>query len=241
MSQQDRAAAVDETLSESDVAAYLRSCPDFFERHTPLLLRLKLPHQSGTSTISLVERQVSMLRQRNGDLERQLKDLVAVAKANNELIENIHELSLQFLSLDGLEDKLERLESSLRENFAAERAQLVLFRDADRQWIERPGFVRLFDRGDPVLRPFTTFLRTGRPRCGAMRDRQKSLLFERDADAVVSAAMVPIGENAKLGFLVIASGDADQFHPGKRMDFLTRLGDLVSAALESEYARSRRS
>jgi hypothetical protein len=241
MSQQKSEAIVGGAFSETDVAAYLRSHPDFFERHTPLLLRLKLPHESGTATISLVERQVSMLRQRNDDLERQLKDLVAVAKANNELVENIHKLALEFLEIDGLEAKLERLERSLRENFAAERAQLVLFTDTGRPRIERRGFVRPFDREDEALKPFATFLRAGRPRCGSMRDRQKELLFERDADSIASAAMVPIGEGARLGFLVIGSVDEDQFHPGKRVDFLARLGELIATALESEYARARRS
>jgi uncharacterized protein YigA (DUF484 family) len=65
-------------------------------------------------------------------------------------------------------------------------------------------------------------------------------LFERDADSVVSAAMVPLGVSARLGFLVIGSRDPDHFHPGKRMDFLGRIGELIAVALESEYARYRR-
>jgi uncharacterized protein YigA (DUF484 family) len=43
--------------------------------------------------------------------------------------------------------------------------------------------------------------------------------------------MVPLGKDAALGFLVIGSRDPDHFHPGKRMDFLSRLGELVAVAL----------
>ena len=80
------------------------------------------------------------------------------------------------------------------------------------------------------------FLRAAKPRCGPLRDRQK-YIFERDADTVTSAAFVPLGANASLGFLIIGSHDPDHFHPGKRMDFLARLGDLLGVALSDERER----
>jgi uncharacterized protein YigA (DUF484 family) len=240
MSQQKSGAVIGESFDETDVAAYLRSHPDFFERHTPLLLRLRLPHEAGAATISLVERQVALLRQRNGELERQLKNLVAVAKANDALVENIHHLSTKLMRVDGLAAKLEQLELSLREDFAAEHAVLILFKEPSLPELSRPGFARQLDPDDAELRPFTSFLRAARPRCGVLRDRQKELLFPRDGDSIVSAAMVPLGAAAKLGFLVIGSRDPDQFHPGKRMDFLSRIGELIAVALESEYERHRR-
>ena len=240
MSQQKSGAAIGDSFPEADVAAYLRSHPDFFERHTPLLLRLRLPHEAGAATVSLVERQVAMLRQRNGELETQLKNLLSVAKANDTLIENIHHLSTKLLRVHGLDAKLEQVESSLREDFSAEHAVLVLFKGEGVPEIARAGFARQLKTDDPDLRPFSAFLRAARPRCGILRDRQKEFLFARDADSIVSAAMVPLGAGAKLGFLVIGSRDPDHFHPGKRMDFLSRIGELIAVALESEYGRQRR-
>jgi len=51
---------------------------------------------------------------------------------------------------------------------------------------------------------------------------------------------VPLGPNANLGFLTIGSHDPDHFHPGKRMDFLARLGDLLAVALTDEREQSGR-
>jgi uncharacterized protein YigA (DUF484 family) len=233
MSQAKRQAVADEGFSESDVAAYLRSHPDFFERHVPLLGRMRIPHQSGSATVSLVERQVSVLRQRNDELEGKLADLVEVAKANNELVDHIHELAIAFIRKSGIEERLEVLESALREDFGAERAVLLLFEDESRPAISRPGFVKMIGRDDEALKSFSTFLRSARARCGPLRDRQKEILFEREADSIASAAMVPIGEGAKFGFLTVGSKDANQFHPGQRADFLARLGELVEIALDS--------
>jgi uncharacterized protein YigA (DUF484 family) len=239
MSQQKSGAAIGTTQSddfpESAIADYLKSHPDFFERHPLILLSIKLPHRTGGSAVSLVERQVSMLRQRNAQLERQFKDLVAVAKTNDALVEKIHQLGMKLMRAPDLPARLERLETGLREDFGAERAVLVLFGAQTPTTAVREGFVRRLAADDAEVKPFAAFLRAAKPRCGPLRDRQK-LIFERDADTVSSAALVPLGTDASLGFLVIGSGDPDHFHPGKRMDFLARLGELLSVALVDEHA-----
>jgi hypothetical protein len=237
MSQQKSGAATThgEEFPESAISDYLKSHPDFFERHPLILLGLKLPHRTGGTAVSLVERQVSMLRQRNAQLERQFKDLVAVAKTNDALVEKIHQLGLKLMRASDLPARLEALETGLREDFGAERAVLVLFADRAPATAQREGFVRRLSAEDADVKPFAAFLRAAKPRCGPLRDRQK-YIFERDADTVSSAALVPLGADASLGFLIIGSGDPDHFHPGKRMDFLARLGELLSVALVDERA-----
>lgn len=233
MSQQKSELVATETFSEESISDYLKSHPDFFDRHSSLLMGLKLPHETGGSAISLVERQVAMLRQRNGELERQLKDLVAVAKLNDALVEKIHRLSLKLMAETEIRGRLEVLERSLREEFLAERAVLVLFEPLPQdQHIAADAFLRIIDRQDPELRPFSSFLKSSRPRCGLMRARQRAFIFESEAEQIGSAAMLPLGEKAQQGFLVIGSRDAAHFHPGKGIDFLNRLGELVSAALQ---------
>jgi uncharacterized protein YigA (DUF484 family) len=235
MSQPQSGAAVGapltDSLSEDSIADYLKSHPDFFERHPVLVLGLKLPHRAGGASISLVERQVSLLRQRNAQLERQLKDLVAVAKQNDALVEKIHQLCLKLMRAPTLPARLAELETGLREDFAAERAVLVLFPEAPPEAVHE-GFVRRMSTDDVDVRPFATFLRAAKPRCGPLRDRQKNI-FDRDADSVSSAALVPLGPESRLGFLIIGSRDPDHFHPGKRMDFLARLGEVLAVAIRT--------
>lgn len=236
MSQQQTGAVIGTTVGEGfpedGIADYLKSHPDFFERHPTLLIGMKLPHRAGAS-ISLVERQVSMMRQRNAQLERQLRELVAVAKENDALVEKIHQLGMKIMRARTLPERLEQLETSLREDFAAERAMLVLFEGAAPASAMREGFVRRLPADAEEVRPYATFLRAAKPRCGPLRDRQKDI-FERDGENVNSAALVPLGADAKLGFLVIGSHDAEHFHPGKRMDFLARLGELLAVIIANE-------
>ncbi|MDH4047974.1 MAG: DUF484 family protein [Gammaproteobacteria bacterium] len=231
MSTQRKADFVDERLSEGAVHDYLKCNPDFFERHSGLLGILRLPHVTG-GTVSLVERQVSVLRQKDLKLERKLKDLLDVARANDLLTAKLHQLTLQLLAAGSLADTLGALETALRTGFSADQSILVLFGDpASFDDIRAGRFFKAVERDDPSLKAFDTFLNSHNPRCGQVRDVQRDFLFGRDTDEVGSAALIPLGKKAEVGFLAIGSVDKDRFHPGMSVDFLKRLGQLVAEAL----------
>ena len=218
--------------SDAAVHDYLESHPDFFERHNDLLDSLRLPHVTG-GTVSLVERQVSMLRQKDMKLERRLKELLEVARANDTLAEKIHQLALNLLGASTLEQTLASCEKALRAGFDADQAVLVLFRDPELfEDVDVGRFFRPISRDAPTLRPFDSFLSRGRARCGQVRDSQRDFLFGRDTDEIGSCALVPLGVKCDLGFLAIGSVDANRFHPAMSIDFVTRLGELVTAGLK---------
>ncbi len=217
-------------ITEDDVADWLRSQPDFFERHQTLLDTLRLPHSTGGPAVSLVERQVSVLRQNNLTLERKLRDLVEVARANETLAAKTHQLCLELLIAGDLAARVAILEDTLRTQFNTEQSVLVLF-DSGVDAKNAGRFLRIVSRKDDALAPFTTFLESSSPRCGRIRDSQRDFLFGEDNAEIGSAALVPLGPKSDTGFLAIGSRDADYFHPGKSLDFLTRLGELLGCAL----------
>ncbi|MBT8082359.1 MAG: DUF484 family protein [Gammaproteobacteria bacterium] len=232
MSTQPRAEFVAEELSEQAVHDYLAAHPDFFEQHAALLDRLNLPHASG-SAVSLIERQVSMLRQKDLKLERQLKDLIQVARENDVLAAKIHELALQLMAAGDLGSTVAAIEEALRSGFGADQAVLVLFGNADLfDDIDAGRFFRVVQREDESLSPFSTFLEGSSARCGRIRDSQRDFLFHQDANDIGSGALVPLGDDAEIGFLAVGSVDGDHFHPGMSIDFLTRLGDMIAVALK---------
>lgn len=231
MSTQRKPDYVDETLSEEAVRDYLEANPDFFERNSSLLSSLSVPHGSGEA-VSLVERQISMLRQKEIKMQRQLNDLVDVARANDTLAAKIHELGLQLLGAKELSATVSAVETGMRSGFGADHSILVLFADPTLfEDIDAGRFFRALPRDSSELKPFETFLEGNGPRCGQVRDSQRSFMFQDDSEEIGSVALVPLGENAGIGFLAIGSNDADRFHPGMSIDFLARVGDLVAGAL----------
>lgn len=232
MSTQRKADYPAHTLTEEAVHDFLADNPDFFERHGDLLGTLRLPHGS-IGTVSLVERQVSMLRQKDLKHERKLKELLAVARANDSLAAKIHQLTLRLLAADSLSAALASVEESLRTSFDADQSILILFGDPNEfKDIGVGRFLRTMPRDSEDLKPFETFLASTAPRCGQVRDAQRDFLFGRDTNEIGSAALVPLGHGAEIGFMAIGSADSHRFHPGMSIDFLGRLGELVAGALK---------
>ena len=66
-------------MNSEDVAHYLLNTPEFFEEHLETLAQITLAHPHGGRTISLGERQLLALREKNRVLEnRFLLDLIGM-------------------------------------------------------------------------------------------------------------------------------------------------------------------
>ena len=214
---------------EETVAHYLQQNPEFFENHLPLLARLRLPHARGSSTISLVERQVEVLRERHATLEQKLADFVTVARANDAVAEKLHRFTRRLLRAQTRQSAIEQLEASLREDFDSFHSVLVLIGAQDAVVPQR--FVRVVSADEANLKSFESLFTSGKPRCGQARDSQREFLFAADAPDIGSVALVPLGDHGSLGLLALGSTDRDRFHPGMSTDFLARLADLISDVL----------
>ena len=193
---------------------------------------MTLPHSTGGAAVSLVERQVSVLRQRNDSAESQLRELVEVARGNDELADKIHALAILLIAAGSRREIVDLLEQKLRMEFNADRSVMVLFGEEDIDSAAMGQFLRIADRTDEELGSFRSFLDGDSVRCGPVRDAQRGYLFGQDDCEIGSMALIPLGRRSDLGFIAVGSRSAEHFNPGVSIDFLSRLGELVAAALE---------
>lgn len=217
-----------DTLSAEAVAEFLAEHPDFFEANPQVATKLRIPHPSGDA-VSLIEKQVEILRKQNMQLERKLVDLIEVARANDAAVERIHQLVVALMEADDLPDLLHSLADRLRHRFGADAIKLILFRGETRQ-VEFGPACRL-ERDGPEVSEFQNVLRNGQPIVGRLRPRQLEILFEGHAPRIGSAALIPIGDRAEIGLLGIGSHSEDQFGPTLGTTFLVRIGEVLTTAL----------
>jgi len=222
--------SADSTSGDAPIAEYLRQNPDFFVRHDSLLAGLKLPHARSGATVSLVERQVEVLREKSQTLESKLTELVAVARANEQLVDKIHGFTRRLLGAASRQEAIARIEQSLREDFEVFSSVLVLF-GGGVMGIAADRFVSCVESKDPGLTGFESLFSSGKPRCGQVRDSQRDFLFGADSAGISSVALVPLGGKDAFGLLALGSPDRDRFNPGMSTEFLARLGELVGDAL----------
>ena len=159
--------------------SYLQRNPDFFERHQAVLARLRLPHARGGSTISLVERQIEVLREKQAALESKLAELVRVARANDAIAERLHRFTRRLLRAV---PRARPLRTSKRACARTSMPSTPCWCSSARRPDRRcRRFVRTVTADDPQLKSFETLFASGKPRCGQARDSQREFLFGPEA------------------------------------------------------------
>ena len=222
-------------VDEAAVASYLSATPEFFDRHAQLLAKIRLPDsRGGASTVSLLERQVEVLRERNRQLERKVKDFVDVARENDALGSRVLAMARRLIAARDRVAVVAAIEAALREDFGAGQSVLVLIAGRAPQGIAESRFLRVVPAEAPELKSFETLFSAGKPRCGQLRDSQREFLFGADAPEIGSVALVPLGGRGGLGLLASGSHDSQRFNPTMSTEFLAHIGELIAAALSGD-------
>lgn len=215
-------------LGPVEVADFLRRHPQFFQDHLDLLEILEVPHPSGVA-VSLVARQIDLLREKNRNLQLQLDEILRVARDNDTLRQRLHQLTLALLDATGLEDALGCLEWGLHQyfktDFVAVRITSPIFESPIK------GLLVPADSREWTL--FAPVLESGKPECGKPEPEQARFLFGENAAEVESQALVPLQHAGLHGVLAIGSRKHGRFQAGMGLLFLSQLGEILSARLAS--------
>ena len=99
---------------------------DFFEKNYEILSELKIPHESGTA-VSLIEKQLFLLREENQKINKQMCELIEIARQNNELALRMHQLILTLMGDNNPSETFSLMYESLKKNFHADKAVIRLF------------------------------------------------------------------------------------------------------------------
>ncbi len=201
------------------VVAYLARNPDFLVRHPELLAGLQVPH-GGSGAVSLIERQVAMLREQLATERRRLNHLVARAREYEQLSARLHDLTVALIVARDVDQACAALEEALRREFKADAVALKLF-----------PVDPLHRAGDPLVNAFIDFIDRDRCLCGSLRPEQTETLFGAAAEGILSAAVVPLRGHDYSGVLAIGSTDGQRFTPDMGTDLLERLGAIAGAKL----------
>jgi len=217
-------------IAEKDVVDFLQKHPRFFENNLDILSELRLPHPSGTA-ISLIERQVDVLRDNNFKLEQKLNNLIQIARDNDRLNGRIHKMALALMETNALDDVFYAVQVILRSEFNADTTTLRCFSaPKEATTLDDNSFL---ERDSELEKRFEKFFDKNKPICGPLDSTQAQFLFGDNAESIISAALVPItGQRNVLGMLAIGSFDINRFHPAMGTVFLTYIGEMIGRTLE---------
>ncbi|MBU6505700.1 MAG: DUF484 family protein, partial [Betaproteobacteria bacterium] len=179
------------TLTPESVAQWLKEHPDFFETRSALLADIQLPHPHGTHAVSLAERQLLALREKNRALEARLAELIGYAETNDGTSAKVHRLALALIRAGSLSAVLEAVRTLLQEDFTVPGMAVRLWGlPQDR---ERPEFSAASD----ALRDFVAELAA--PHCSHEAVLESAQWIGPEVDHPQSFALVPLRDTETFG------------------------------------------
>lgn len=203
-------------LTADQVAEYLSNHSNFFEDQQDLLLSLRLPHEHKNS-VSLFEKQASLMRDREARHHQQIKTLIGTARRNDQLLTHTRDLMVRLLNADTMQQVIETTQNCFLEQFGMDFATISTFND---RGVDQQEIVNgLTNARKPVL--------------GTLRAEELEYLFADNATQIGSAAVYclqdeHLDEHKKWGLLALGSRDSDYFEDNMDSLFLEFVGDILA-------------
>jgi len=210
-------------MQEDEVKDYLKNHPEFFEKNASLLAELQLPSPHGSGAISLAERQQLAQRDKIDALKERFAELVINAQENDAIANKIQALNIELHKAKTF-DEIEQLVSSLLpEHFGLSDTCLRIWANP----LDLEDYANLvFSEVSEEAKTWITSL--AQPYCGLSTALVTENWFIEPA---ASIALIPLQLKESIGFLALASDDEKRFYAEMGTDFLTKIGEILSAAL----------
>ena len=210
-------------MNDDDVAEYLKTHPEFFQRQAELLGQITLSSPHGGAVVSLGERQMGVLRDKLRLLEGKLAELIRFGEENDAIASKVHELAVAIIGANSFSGAARALYSHLGGSFAVPHV-------AVRLWNIIPGL-------EPEFAPVSDAVKTlagslAHPYCGASSGQEAVEWFGERSGHIRSMAQIPLWSDGKcFGLLVLASEEGGRFYPDMGVLYLSRIGEMAAAVL----------
>ncbi|MBL4582412.1 MAG: DUF484 family protein [Gammaproteobacteria bacterium] len=221
-------------LSAQEVASYLKANPEFFIEQEDLLADLSLPHKSGKA-ISLLERQVTILRDRGGDARQKLNNLLENARNNDQLFDTTRGLVLALLRAKDATEIAEVAQDQLSNHASIDSCEIIL---VDKKDLKVADSVRV-ESEDILKEKFVDVFRLKRTHCGLISEEQIQYLFPAQGNNIKSTALCPVLSNGDVLALIAFGNQSDNyFNVNLDTLFLDFIGHVVGAVLDNQHVDS---
>ena len=220
-------------ISVKQVRGYLRDNPSFFDENPDILETMIVPHNT-EGAVSLIERQLVVLRSRNSEMKEQLDSLYSAAQENEMMFEKTNHLISGLLEANNLGALIESLYESLGSDYGVEAYSLTLFGDE----VNLPKSMAQISSPDKAHKVIASILSSSGAVCGQLEASEMNFLFGDDQNVLGSAATVVLGQDSKLGVLALGNSDPHFYQNDMGTIFLDYLAEVLSRLLP-QYLKSR--
>jgi len=209
-------------MHSDEVLAFLEDHPDFLQQHAERFGLHASPPAHDRVVVSLADRQLLEVKDRNRQLEARLHQLIRHGEANDQIINSAHQMSLALQRCLKLQQVVDALASCFHQDFSLDRVALRLWHPA----AESSPLYNARHEVQALARNLSA------PYCGPYVNDEVLSWFPA-SPVLQSFSQIALcdASGTSFGLLVLASDDAQRFTFDMYTHYLAQLGELISAAL----------
>ena len=212
--------------SAKEVADYLILNPNFFKENPEVLNSIEIVHESGAA-VSLIQRQVELLRTDYNSTTDRLMELLANAKNNDDIFILTKKLILDLIEARNIEEITFTVEERFKKDFGADKSRLIFFTESNKNIpkgrIKNPA--ESVDMLADFMKPSELF-------CGEVNQEITKFIFN-DETTIKEVALIPLTTNSLKGMIALGSAQQGKYTENKDTLFLAFVSEVVSKLIEN--------
>tara|TARA_B100001287_G_scaffold53206_1_gene41961 strand:- start:198 stop:818 length:621 start_codon:yes stop_codon:yes gene_type:complete len=202
-------------IDAKDVELFLLDNLDFFVTRESLVSEMKFKH-SQSSASSILERQITKLRDEHKNVIELLKSFIDTASINEDLFKKSKDLTLKILESDTNDNIKEIVEESFKKDFGVDECMVEFF---DNKTIDK------LEKGTGLS------MHKGAVHCGSFSNEKIALLF--DDEKIESLVIAVIVLKDEIGLLKLGSHDRTKYLGDEDTTFIEYIRDILEKKLSS--------
>ena len=216
-------------VSNKEIAEYLILNPNFFKENPEVLNSIEIIHESGAA-VSLIQKQVELLRSNYNSTTDKLMELLGIAKNNEDIFILTKELILSLINASSIEEIVALIEKSFVADFGAKKSKVLFFTESSKNLPK--GRVKNPAEATNIL---GNLLKPGKIFCGEVNKKVAKFIFNQKT-GVKEIALVPLNSSSLLGLIALGSDQPGKYSDNKDTLFLDFIAEVVSKLIDSHNA-----
>ena len=212
--------------SAKEVADYLILNPNFFKENPEVLNSIEIVHDSGAA-VSLIQRQVELLRTDYNSTTDKLMELLANAKNNDDIFILTKKLILDLIDASNIEEITALLEKRFKKDFGADESRLMFFTESNKN-IPKGRIKNPAESADRLA----GLMKSGESFYGEVKQDITKFIFY-DETAIKEVALIPLTSNTLKGMIALGSARQGKYTENKDTLFLDFVAEVVSGLIDN--------
>ena len=212
------------SIDPKKVEEFLLMNPNFLSNNSHILKSMEIVHETG-GAVSLIQKQVEMLRKNYDSTSENLLQLLDIAKTNEGIFEKTKSLILELLVLRNLIDIVSATENFFIKEFDADSCKILFFKENTN--LPKGRIVDVKEAHKQIGKKYNAVDIF----CGPLDETESNYIFNKQAK-IVDCVLVPIKNSECPGMLALGSRSMNVYSKENDSLFLEFVADVLSQLID---------